>query len=96
MSAAEEKALNMEIQRQMAEFDRKNEMELDSIILWELHQQLGLGPKRLRKFFDGFSNALEELMKRYDMGTSDRLWLCTHKLKEAGVDVEMWYKERHE
>ena len=42
LTAAEQKAMNMEIQRQLVEYDRKNELELDAIILWELHTQLGL------------------------------------------------------
>lgn len=41
LTAAEQKAMNMEIQRQLVEYDRKNELELDAIILWELHTQLG-------------------------------------------------------
>lgn len=72
----------------------KNELELDAIILWELHTQLGLGPKRLKKFFDGFSDALNALVNRYEMDISDDVWLCTHKLKEIGVDVEDWYRQK--
>lgn len=86
--------MNMEIQRQLVEYDRKNELELDAIILWELHTQLGLGPKRLKKFFDGFSDALNALVNRYEMDISDDFWLCTHKLKEIGVDVEDWYRQK--
>lgn len=78
LTAAEQKAMNMEIQRQLVEYDRKNELELDAIILWELHTQLGLGPKRLKKFFDGFSDALNALVNRYEMDISDDVWLCTH------------------
>ena len=94
LTAAEQKAMNMEIQRQLVEYDRKNELELDAIILWELHTQLGLGPKRLKKFFDGFSDALNALVNRYEMDISDDVWLCTHKLKEIGVDVEDWYRQK--
>ena len=75
-------------------YDRKNELELDAIILWELHTQLGLGPKRLKKFFDGFSDSLNALVNRYEMDISDDVWLCTHKLKEIGVDVEDWYRQK--
>ena len=94
LTADEQKAMNMEIQRQLVEYDRKNELELDAIILWELHTQLGLGPKRLKKFFDGFSDALNALVNRYEMDISDDVWLCTHKLKEIGVDVENWYRQK--
>ena len=85
LTAAEQKAMNMEIQRQLVEYDRKNELELDAIIL---------GPKRLKKFFDGFSDALNALVNRYEMDISDDVWLCTHKLKEIGVDVEDWYRQK--
>ena len=60
----------------------------------QLHTQLGLGPKRLKKFFDGFSDALNALVNRYEMDISDDFWLCTHKLKEIGVDVEDWYRQK--
>ena len=39
---------------------------------------------------------IDELAKRYDMdkGTNDdKVWLCTLKLKEYGIDIEEWEKE---
>jgi hypothetical protein len=39
MSAAEKKAMDMEIQRQLAEYDRKHIREIDALVLWELRQQ---------------------------------------------------------
>ena len=36
MSAAEKKAMDMEIQRQLAEYDRKHIREIDALVLWEL------------------------------------------------------------
>lgn len=36
-SAKEQKAIDAEILRQCAEFDRKNELEMNSVILWVLH-----------------------------------------------------------
>lgn len=33
------------------------------------------------------------LLKRYEMDDSDTVWLCTHKLKEYGLDIEQWNKE---
>ena len=75
-------------------FCKEHGIHLDAIILWELHTQLGLGPKRLKKFFDGFSDALNALVNRYEMDISDDVWLCTHKLKEIGVDVEDWYRQK--
>ena len=93
MTANERKAMDIEIRKQLAEYTEKNMIELDSVILWVIHEQLGLGPKRLKKFYDGFKVAINELIERYDMENSDLIWLCTHKLKEYGVDVEEWHKE---
>ena len=84
----------MEIQRQLAEYDRKNLLEIDALILWRLREQFGFGPKRLKKFYDEFAPAIEALVKRYEMDDSDQIWLCTRMLKNEGIDIEKWEKER--
>lgn len=94
MSAAEKKAMDMEIQRQLAEYNRKHIREIDALVLWELREQLGFGNKRLKKFYDNFSRGIEALIRRYEMEQGDDVWLCTYKLKEIGCDLEKWEKER--
>lgn len=94
MSVAEKKAMDMEIQRQLTEYDRKHIREIDALVLWELHEQLGFGNKRLKKFYDNFSRGIEALIRRYEMEQGDDVWLCTYKLKEIGCDLEKWEKER--
>lgn len=94
MSAAEKKAMDMEIQRQLAEYDRKHIREIDALVLWELHEQFGFGVKRLKKFYENFSRSVEALVSRYEMDQGDDVWLCTYKLKEIGCDLEEWEKER--
>lgn len=94
MSAAEKKAMDMEIQRQLAEYDRKHIREIDALVLWELREQFGFGNKRLKKFYDNFSRGIEALISRYEMEQGDDVWLCTYKLKEIGCDLEEWEKER--
>ena len=94
MSAAEKKAMDMEIQRQLAEYDRKHIREIDALVLWELREQLGFGNKRLKKFYDNFSRGIEALIRRYEMEQGDDVWLCTYKLKEIGCDLEKWEKDR--
>lgn len=94
MTAAEKKAMRLEVERMLAEYNRRNLAELDAIILWVLHNQCGFGPKRLRKFYDQFIDSVNELQKHYEMDSEDRPWLCSYKLKEIGVDVEQWQKER--
>ena len=96
MSKAEKQAMDREIQRQIVEYDKKNAYELDSVILWLLHEEFGFGEKRLRRFFDRFGPALDELMKRYELDEEDKIWICTYKLKEYGIDISQWRKENGE
>lgn len=93
LTAAERKAMNMEIQRQLAEYTRAHELEIDALILWQLHEQLGFGPKRLKRFYDNFAPAIKDLINRYEMDDSDQVRLCTKKLKdELGLDLELMKK----
>lgn len=92
-SAREQKAIDAEILRQCAEFDRKNELEMDSVILWVLHERFGFGKKRLRRFFESYAAELDALEKRYEMGNEDMAWLCRHKLERYGIDIAEWNKE---
>lgn len=50
-SAKEQKAIDAEILRQCAEYDKKNANEVDAVILWLLHEKFGFGKKRLRARF---------------------------------------------
>ena len=86
-TAAEKKAMDIEIRRQLAEYTKKHEQEVSAIILWELHTQLGFGHDRLKKFYDNFRPALDDLINRYEMGDEDEAWLCTQKLKDYGFDI---------
>ena len=63
LTAAERKAMNMEIQRQLEEYTEQHRLELDAMILWVLHSQYGWGEKRLRRFYDLFEKELDELLK---------------------------------
>ena len=93
LTSAEKKAMNMEIERQLAEYTRKHEVELNAMILYVLHEQLGFGEQRLRKFFDRFSVEIDALVKYYEMDDEDAEWLCTRKLLDMGIDVEKWCDE---
>lgn len=55
-----------------------------------LHEQLGFGEQRLKKFFDRFSVEIDALVKYYE---EDAAWLCTRKLLDMGIDVEKWCDE---
>lgn len=95
-SEKEQKAINTEILRQCAEFDRKNANEIDALVLWLLHEKFGFGKKRLRAFYDYFLTEIDILATRYDIGDEDKAWLCTYKLKQYGIDITIWNKEDKE
>lgn len=91
---AEQKAMDIEIQRQLAEYTAKHHMELDAAILLFLHTEFGFGEKRLHKVFVGIHDVVKALCERYETDDADELvWVCTRKLKEAGIDIEKWEKE---
>jgi hypothetical protein len=93
MSAAEKKAAEIEIRKQLAEFDQKNAMELDALVLWILHNQFGFGEKRLKRFYDAFAEEIFKLVDRYIMEDSDAIWLCTFDLERDGIDIKKWHEE---
>ena len=93
MTAAEQKAMDREINRQLAEYIRKFEKNIDAVCLYVLHKELGWGAKRLRRFYDVFQPALRALSDRYEMGVEDQCWLCEKKLLAIGVDLDEWRRE---
>lgn len=92
LTAAEKKALDRELDRQLGEFDRRNQINVEACILWALHELLGFGPKRLRRFYFGFVKYYSALLEHYEM-EEDNAFLALRALKEYGIDVEAWHKE---
>lgn len=82
LTAKERRAMNIEINRQIVEADRKYLNNVDAMILYFLHKHLGFGKKRLRRAWEQF--------------TVDDAWLADRKLKEIGVDVAAWNDEKKE
>lgn len=95
LTAAEKKAMDMEINRQIAEADRRYTDDIDAMVLYTLRVHLGFGAKRLRRFYEAFSAEHDRLIQHYEM-PDDFVWLCKEKLKEIGVDVEAWNRERRD
>lgn len=93
MTAVQKTAMNREILMQCAEYDSKNELEIDALILWQLHEQLGFGKKRLKRFYENFKPAFKAMLDRYELEEGDQVWLATHKLKELGIDISEWGEE---
>ena len=90
LTTAEKKALEIEMRKQFAELDAENMVNLDSIILWVLHEQFGFGEKRLKTFFDAFIKHYRALIDYYELDDSDGPYICREKLKEIGVDLDAW------
>lgn len=95
LTAAEKKAMDLEIRRQLAEYEKRHMHEIDAMILWLLHEEFGFGKKRLKKFFDLFDKSSRELVKQYELEDSDRIWICTYMLKQYGIDIEKWENEKN-
>lgn len=93
-TAQERKAMNLEINRQIAERDEKYKEDIDAMILYVLMVHYGWKRKRLRKFWNAFIAEHKALREFYQMNESgDTEWLAHRMLKEIGVDVHQWYEE---
>lgn len=89
LSAAERKALNIEIKKSVAEYVAKDDNEIEALILLYMHTKYDLSVDELTEFHYDFISSLREFRARYEMTESDEeLWLATSKLKEIGLDLE--------
>ena len=89
LTAAERKAMNIEIQKSLAEYNRRNLQEVDAIALWILHSEFGFGEKRLKKFKELFLSRSEELNRRYEItDQAEELWVYTKLLRDDGINIE--------
>ena len=93
LTAAERKAMEMEINRQIVEADRRYTDDIDAVVLHTMRVHLGFGKKRLRRFYDALSTEHDRLIQHYQM-PNDYPWLCKRDLKCIGVDIEAWNRER--
>ena len=84
------KAMQQEINRQTGENVRNLSQNLQALVLWSLHQQLGFGKKRLLRFQKAFLPLIEELQEFYQAEDAQETeFICLHKLKnEIGIDVK--------
>jgi hypothetical protein len=86
----ERKALEAEINRQTAQNVKNLSLNLQALVLWQLHEQLGLGKKKLLEFQKAFLPAIKELQRFYELENANETdFVCRYKLKnEVGIDVE--------
>ena len=93
LTAKERKAMELEINRQIAEADRQHTNDFDAMVLYVLHTHLGFGKERLRRFYEAFTAEHDKLIEHYEMPDGGA-WLADRKLKEIGVDVAAWNAEK--
>lgn len=96
LNKKEQAAMEQEIKRQLAEWDRKNTMEIDAMFLWFMHEEFGFGPGRLRRIYFKFAPYMRQLVRKYEMNSPDTPFLCTEKLRDYGIDLNDWEKELEE
>lgn len=97
LTAAEKKAMNIEINRQIAERDAQYAADIDAMVLYTLMAHYGWKKKRLKRFWKAFIAEHKALREFYQMDEpGDNEWLAHQMLKKIGVDIDEWYKEETE
>ncbi len=86
----ERKAMQAEIDRQTAQNVKNLSSNLQALVLWSLHEQLGFGQKRLLEFQQGFLPLIKQLQDYYEASSAEETeFICKYKLKhECGIDVD--------
>lgn len=90
---AEQKAIDLEVGRQMAEWNNNNLTEIDAILVYWLMSEKGLSKEELHEFYIHLRKELDELNKRYELGDSENPWIMRQKLLDAGIDLDEWARE---
>ena len=94
LTAAERRAINIEINRQLVERDKQYAADIDAMVLYTLMAHYGWKKKRLKKFWNAFNEEHKTLRDYYQMNEpGDNEWLAHRMLKDIGVDIHQWYKE---
>ena len=83
-------AMRHEINRQCIEAEARLALDVDCIVLWTLHRQLGFGVKRLHDFYLAMAEEHRRMREFYE---TDDVYPERLKLKELGADIEQWQKD---
>lgn len=93
LTAKEEKIMLKEIKREIVAQRKEFFHDIDTMILWTLHVELGFGKKRLERFYHAVIRNYREMCKTFEM---DNPYPAECKLKEIGVDMDELRKESGE
>ena len=86
LTAAQQRAMHREIERQLAEHMRKYEAEYIALALYAAHVEFGFGKKRLERLQKRMYELYYELVRYYDM-PNDGMFIARRKLLDVGVDT---------
>ena len=93
MSNAQKKAVNSELNQQIAEKSEQWLVDAEAMMLLVLHKYCGFGKKRLLEFRANYAKEAKELIECYEM---DAVYPAKYKLKELGIDVAQLLKQEEE
>lgn len=94
LSPGQQKAEKREIARQVKQLSETVSLELEAIFMWAAHEKWGKGKKSLREYYDFVADCIDALVEHYEMDGDGQKFILLYKLKEIGVDLEAWHKEK--
>jgi hypothetical protein len=86
LTAAQQRAMHQEIERQLAEHMRKYEAEYIALALYAARVEFGFGKKRLERLKNRMYELYHELVRYYDL-PNDGMFIARRKLLDIGVDT---------
>lgn len=93
-TADEQKAIDIEVSKQLVEATDRLMNDLDAMVLYTLMVSEGWKRKKLRSFWEAVHKERDNLVKHYECTNDDYVWLARYKLKEIDVNVDEWNSER--
>ena len=89
LSNKERKEIEQAVRKETAKNVKDLSLNLQAIVLWNIHKQLGFGQRRLIEFQRSFLPLIKELQDFYMAESSEETeFILLYKLKnEVGVDV---------
>lgn len=92
-TADEQKAIDIEVSKQLVEAVDRMMNDLDAMVLYTLMVSEGWKRKKLRSFWERVHTERDNLVKHYECTNDEYVWLARYKLKEIDVDVDAWNAE---
>lgn len=85
----EKEAINAAGEKQLKRGLKRLTKNFAAIMLYNLHTTEGWGKKKLINHYKRFAPFVKELLDYYDMhGAEDTEFICNHKLKELGINLD--------